>query len=190
MVLELFVVTLLHAEGVGRWGEWNCPKNSSTCRNSGGHLYGPQAKSLREGLIHSPFSEIDYGHRLIGSLHLRLLRMGKTKETIRIYPPILLCYESKLVFRGSQFQFCGLLRNGLICYSFASLADQLGAIITIKPPVRRQLALYYDAKWLDVAVRSVETDHFVFFRDSVVGIALAANFFSFRSRGIQLYSGK
>jgi hypothetical protein len=102
--------------------------------------------------------------------------MGKTKETIRIYPPILLCYESKLVFRGSQFQFCGLLRNGLICYTFASLADQLGAIITIKPPVRLQLALHYDAKWLDVPVRLVEiTDHF-FFRESAVGPALAADF--------------
>jgi hypothetical protein len=68
-----------------------------------------------------------------------------------------------------------LLRNGLICYTFASLADQLGAIITIKPPVRLQLALHYDAKWLDVAVRLVETDHFVF-RESAVGPALAANF--------------
>jgi hypothetical protein len=35
MMLGLFVVTLLHAEGVGRWGEWNCPKNSSTRRNGG-----------------------------------------------------------------------------------------------------------------------------------------------------------
>jgi hypothetical protein len=72
-----------------------------------------------------------------------------------------------------------LLRNGLICYTFASLADQLGAIITIKPPVRLQLALHYDAKWLDVPVRLVEiTDHF-FFRESAVGPALAANFLAF-----------
>ncbi len=81
------------------------------------------------------------------------------------------------IFRESQSQFWGLLRNGLICYTFASLADQLGAIITIKPPVRLQLALHYDAKWLDVAVRLLEiTDHFVFFRESAVGPALAADF--------------
>jgi hypothetical protein len=68
MMLGLFVVTLLHAEGVGRWGEWNCPKNSSTRRNAGGQLYaGPQVKSLGEGLFSSPFSEIDYGHRQLTS---------------------------------------------------------------------------------------------------------------------------
>ncbi|EFX65564.1 hypothetical protein DAPPUDRAFT_333083 [Daphnia pulex] len=52
----------------------------------------------------------------------------------------------------------------------------MGVIITIKPPVRRQLTLHYDAKWLDVAVRLVEiTDHFVF-RESAVGPALVADF--------------
>ncbi|EFX65552.1 hypothetical protein DAPPUDRAFT_117178 [Daphnia pulex] len=53
---------------------------------------------------------------------------------------------------------------------------RMGVIITIKPPVRRQLTLHYDAKWLDVAVRLVEiTDHFVF-RESAVGPALVADF--------------
>jgi hypothetical protein len=91
MMLGLFVVTLLHAEGVGRWGEWNCPKNSSTRRNSEGQLYMARKQNHDVKDFFPPHSV-----RLtmvIGSLHLRLLRMGKTKETIRIYPPILLCFE-------------------------------------------------------------------------------------------------
>ncbi len=128
------------------WGEWSCPKNSSTRRNAGGQLYGPKQNHYVKDFFPPHSVRLTM---VIGSLHLRLLRMGKTKETIRISTIRLFCCvlsENLYISRVSisvlwvVTQWFNLLYLRLTCWPIRrNHHNQIAGTTAIGVALRRQM---------------------------------------------------